>query len=964
MVAYLEKSEENKEFHQIVDFLSTCSITYALTVSPTIYAFYIEQFWNTATSKTVNYVKQIHAIVDGKVVVISESSMRNDLLFNDEDGITCLTNDEIFANLTLMGNLDPKKFLMYPRFLQLFLNNQLKDLPEPFNDTYETPCHTKKVFTNMARKGVNFLGKVTPLFDSMLVQHQAPKSEGLAQPTEPQPTPSPAHPSPRDQPYDTNLSSRPEHTHSPSINLEGTGGSQWDQVQIPYDSPLSGGHTSDRVEGGLNLEELFVLCTNLSNRVLALESTKDAQAAEILKLITRIKKLEKKCKPSISHHKAWLRSVSQLSMKKNLDKKESLDDLVDEGADYDVNEESIAGKTLSAATLAVNTASVQEASINTARIVSTADIISTIVPPNPDVAGPSNQDDDQYLFDDETRIADILVNIASARPRPVVITEPKQEQRRTTPSVQHAIDPIDKSKGKMVEPEPTKKLKKRGLDAAQITRDEEVVRQLEVQWQAELERERQRADQASVDYIANLYDEVQAKIDANFVPIGSEEDKRRIIDINKKDEDESSDKGEVDYEVLDKRYPIVDWESKFYHTDRYGEPHDYYRVFRDDRSSRYIKTFTKMVLRFYRLDFIKLHSLVMQRFETTTPEGIDLVLWGDLRTMFEENANDEIWKNQEKWILKSWNFYENCGVHILELEDGTEFHMLAERRYPLTKETLERMLALGLIADSESEAVFDLFRFIQKQINELHQELVSPEQMASGKDFSNPLMADTLAIPEQTANGKETSNPFIAAKEFQVYRVTKELKFIKEQIKGLICVWIHPLGVNNITLNDVLDVPEYTDLKVNKILGIGRQFNGLYLFDVDNALSHDINQGNDDSEATSMDDTNNTHPEGIIPNETDFITDFYENSEFNFETEELPANTLRRSSRQTKLPSSLNDFIVEGKVKYGVEKVVNYANLNHDNYCVVSALNKSVEPTCYEEAILDSNWIDAMNAEI
>ncbi|GJS75242.1 hypothetical protein Tco_0725123 [Tanacetum coccineum] len=31
------------------------------------------------------------------------------------------------------------------------------------------------------------------------------------------------------------------------------------------------------------------------------------QAAEILKLKARIKKLEKKCKPSISHHKAWLR---------------------------------------------------------------------------------------------------------------------------------------------------------------------------------------------------------------------------------------------------------------------------------------------------------------------------------------------------------------------------------------------------------------------------------------------------------------------------------------------------------------------------------------------------------------------------------------------------------------------------------------------------------------------------------
>nr|GEU43424.1 xylulose kinase-1 [Tanacetum cinerariifolium] len=85
MVACLEKTKENDEFHQIVDFLSTCSINYALTISPTIYASYIEQFWNTAISKTVNSVKQIHAIVDGKAMVISESSVRSDLLFNDED---------------------------------------------------------------------------------------------------------------------------------------------------------------------------------------------------------------------------------------------------------------------------------------------------------------------------------------------------------------------------------------------------------------------------------------------------------------------------------------------------------------------------------------------------------------------------------------------------------------------------------------------------------------------------------------------------------------------------------------------------------------------------------------------------------------------------------------------------------------------------------------------------------------
>ncbi|GJT77384.1 ribonuclease H-like domain-containing protein [Tanacetum coccineum] len=61
------------------------------------------KFWNTSTSKIVNSVKQIHAIVDGKAVVISESSVRNDLFFDDKDGITCLTNDDIFENLALMG---------------------------------------------------------------------------------------------------------------------------------------------------------------------------------------------------------------------------------------------------------------------------------------------------------------------------------------------------------------------------------------------------------------------------------------------------------------------------------------------------------------------------------------------------------------------------------------------------------------------------------------------------------------------------------------------------------------------------------------------------------------------------------------------------------------------------------------------------------------------------------------------
>ncbi|GJS80965.1 hypothetical protein Tco_0747506 [Tanacetum coccineum] len=122
--------------------------------------------------------------------------------------------------------------------------------------------------------------------------------------------------------------------------------------------------------------------------------------------------------------------------------------------------------------------------------------------------------------------------------------------------------------------------------------------------------------------------------------------KRQKTDADLEEEDQlkaflkivPDEEGIIDYEVLEKR---------------------------SDGSSRWIKTFSKMVTRFDRLDLVELYNLVMKRFETTTPEGVDLVLWGDLRTMFDANAEDELWQNQERWNLKSWDLYENCGVHTL-----------------------------------------------------------------------------------------------------------------------------------------------------------------------------------------------------------------------------------------------------------------------------------------------------------
>ncbi|GJR73810.1 hypothetical protein Tco_0086175 [Tanacetum coccineum] len=104
------------------------------------------------------------------------------------------------------------------------------------------------------------------------------------------------------------------------------------------------------------------------------------------------------------------------------------------------------------------------------------------------------------------------------------------------------------------------------------------------------------------------------------------------------------------------------------------------------------------------------NSMILTDIEqsASTTESLDMM----------EVLEDELWQNQERWNLKSWDLYENYGVHTLILEDGTEIHMLAERKYPLTKETLERMLSLRLVAGTASEDAYTLLRFIQKQIDE------------------------------------------------------------------------------------------------------------------------------------------------------------------------------------------------------------------------------------------------------
>ncbi|GJX58236.1 hypothetical protein Tco_0289626 [Tanacetum coccineum] len=103
MVAYLETTKGNAEFHQVIDFLERSYIHHALTVSPIVSSTFIEKFWTSAKSKIVDNVRYINAKVAGKPVTISEALIRSSLLFDDADRIDSLNNQAIFDVVQSMG---------------------------------------------------------------------------------------------------------------------------------------------------------------------------------------------------------------------------------------------------------------------------------------------------------------------------------------------------------------------------------------------------------------------------------------------------------------------------------------------------------------------------------------------------------------------------------------------------------------------------------------------------------------------------------------------------------------------------------------------------------------------------------------------------------------------------------------------------------------------------------------------
>nr|GEX03601.1 hypothetical protein [Tanacetum cinerariifolium] len=245
--------------------------------------------------------------------------------------------------------------------------------------------------------------------------------------------------------------------------------------QTSHDSPLLGGHTHGSDEGSMPLNELTDLFTTL------LQKRQGSRISGFHPFRTATSK----------RHSLGRRKVSKQRRKnlKSPQKFQDIDDLVDEER-------------------------------STTETVSTARPDISAARPEVSTAEPKTPPTTTTLFNDEdVTIADTLVMMENqkAKKKGIAFKDADDSTRPirsiTTLQPLPTIDQKDKGKCILQESEPVKKTKKKNQD--QIERDAEVALKIQADLNEEARTERERQEEASKAALAEMYDEVQAQIDAD-----------------------------------------------------------------------------------------------------------------------------------------------------------------------------------------------------------------------------------------------------------------------------------------------------------------------------------------------------------------------------------------------------------------------------------------------------------------
>ncbi|GJZ46645.1 uncharacterized mitochondrial protein-like protein, partial [Tanacetum coccineum] len=749
---YVGASLDRKSTTRDMWLVASCCDKFALTVNPTIYTSCIKQFWATAKAKTVNGEVHIQALVDGKKVIVTETSMRRALQLKDVEGTECLLNATIFEQLTLMGykNLTQKltfykaffspqlkflihtilqclsakttawnefsstmasaiiclatnqkfnfskyifdnmvknleggvKFLIYPRFVQVFLDKQVEGMTK-HKEIYVTPSHTKKVFANIKRGGKGFSGRVTPLFQTMMVQA----------PEELEPI--------------TDEAANEEH------------------VPIHSNDPLLDG------EDRLKLNELMELCTNLSQRVLDLENTKTSQAAKIAKLKERVKKLERRSKsrtPGLKRLRkvgrtARIESSKDEGLGAREDASKQRRKITDLDADVEVTLVDEAQGRIDD-NLIFDTGVFDEQEVEVEKEVSTAEV-TTVSATTTTV--------------DELTLAQTLIEIKAAKPKAVTTAATTTTNAVTRPKARGVLN---------AELEEEKKLaKQREEDAniaewdnvqAMIDADYELAARLQAQEQEEftveeksklfvelMDKKRsilQDLEQKSRE--ENLQPKLKGEIKYSFISTDSEVvkgDKEKDEGSIDDDQEEAEMKKHMEIVVdeeeiavdaipLATKPPIIfDW--KIIKEGKMG----YFQLIRADGSSRRYSSIIKILQNIDKEDLETLWKLVKAKHGNTRPkEAYERVLWGDLKVMFKPDIESDVCRNLQGHKVTVWKLFSSNGVHFVRFQNLYIF-MLVEKKYPLTPATIIKMLNKKLQTDHWNEMCYQLLKLMTKQ---------------------------------------------------------------------------------------------------------------------------------------------------------------------------------------------------------------------------------------------------------
>nr|GFA01046.1 hypothetical protein [Tanacetum cinerariifolium] len=320
VVAILEKSDAAEGIEQIINFLSGSYIHYALTVNPHIYISCINQFWNTASVKRSNDVTRLQALVDKKKIVISEVVIREIIQLDDAKSVACLPNEEIFVGLAHMGYEKPStkltfykaffssqwKFLIHtilqslsakrtfwnefspamlqvlyvPRFIQLIIQHQVGDL-STYTTRFISPALTQKVFPNMRQVRKGFSGVETPLFEGMLAARQPAEEEVTEAQVQ------------ADNAVEENVAEDVPHDaipSPPSHDIPSPSQEQSSPPQQPQSSPQAPPQGEQLPS---HIQQILDVCSALTSRVKNFENNNAAQKLEIIKLQSRVKRLER-----------------------------------------------------------------------------------------------------------------------------------------------------------------------------------------------------------------------------------------------------------------------------------------------------------------------------------------------------------------------------------------------------------------------------------------------------------------------------------------------------------------------------------------------------------------------------------------------------------------------------------------------------------------------------------------------